>query len=261
MESQGVGRRRAAASKATEIAVGGESFRVSRDKSLLRLGAVLGLLGFLVQVVMDRLHPHGVAPNDSVSAFREYAGSDIWTAVHIGQFVGTLFIVLALVALARSLYQQPGVAGALAVVGTVTAILVAAVFAVQMAVDGVALKAAINTWIAAASPADQSVAFQVAETVRWTEKGLGGLFQFINGTTLLALGVSIALGDRYPKWIGFVGALAGVGFLAGGIVTAHTGFSARAGWLLTPATVLLAVFLLGAVILMWRRSGRAESPG
>jgi hypothetical protein len=146
-------------------------------------------------------------------------------------------------------------------VGTVTAILVAAVFAVQMAVDGVALKAAINTWIAAASPADQSVAFQVAETVRWTEKGLGGLFQFINGTTLLALGVSIALGDRYPKWIGFVGALAGVGFLAGGIVTAHTGFSARAGWLLTPATVLLAVFLLGAVILRWRRSGRAESPG
>jgi hypothetical protein len=56
--------------------------------------------------------------------------------VHIGQFVGTPFIVLAFVALARSLYQQPGVAGALAVVGTVTAILVAAVFAVQMAVDG-----------------------------------------------------------------------------------------------------------------------------
>jgi hypothetical protein len=142
MESEGADRQRAAASETSEIAVGGESFKASRDKSLLRLGAVLGLLGFVVQVLMDRLHPHRVPPNDSVNVFREYAGSNIWTAVHIGQFVGTLFIVLALVALARSLYQQSGLAGALAVVGTVTAILVAAVFAVQMAVDGVALKAA-----------------------------------------------------------------------------------------------------------------------
>jgi hypothetical protein len=260
MESEGMGRRRAAASEATQIEVSGESLRGRRDKSLLRLGAVLGLLGFVVQIVMYRLHPPRVAPNDSVNVFQEYAGSNIWTAVHIGQFVGTLFIVLAFVALARSLCQQSGVAGALAVVGTVTAILVAAVFALQIAVDEVALKAAINTWVDAASPADQSAAFQVAETVRWTEKGLGGLFQFINGTTLLALGVSIALGDRYPKWIGFVGALAGLGFVAGGVVTAHTGFAATAGWFLTRATVLLAVFVLGVVILMWRRSGRAERP-
>jgi len=260
MDSEGMGRRRAAASDATQIEVSGESFRGSRDKSLLRLGAVLGLLGFVVQIVMDRLHPHRVAPNDSVNVFREYAGSDIWTAVHIGQFVGTLFIVLAFVALASSLYQQPGLAGGLAVVGTVTAILVAAVFAVQMAVDGVALKAAIDTWVDAASPGEQSAAFQVAEAVRWTEKGLGGFFQFINGITLLALGVSIALGARYPKWIGFVGALAGIGFAAGGTVTAHTGFSPTAGWFLTPATVLLAVFVIGIVILMWRRSGRAERP-
>ena len=81
----------------------------------------------------------------------------------------------------------------------------------------------------------------------------------INGITLLALGVSIALGTRYPRWIGFVGALAGLAFVAGGTVTAHTGFSATSGWFLTPATVLLAVFLIGVVILMWRRSGRVES--
>jgi hypothetical protein len=98
MEPEGMGRRRAAASKATQIEGSGEGFRDSRDKSLLRLGAVLGLLGFVVQIVMDRLHPHRVAPNDSANVFREYARSDIWTAVHIGQFVGTLLIVLAFVA-------------------------------------------------------------------------------------------------------------------------------------------------------------------
>jgi cbb3-type cytochrome oxidase subunit 3 len=223
---------------------------------VLRLGAALGLLGFVVQIVMDRLHPHRVAPNDSVNVFREYAGSHDWTAVHIGQFLGTLLIVLAFVALARTLARQRGLAGALAVVATVTAVLVAAVFAVQMAVDGVALKAAIQAWTAAPTPVDQAATFQVAESVRWTEKGLGGFFQILNGATLLCLGCSIALGDRYPTWLGLVGAVAGVGFLAGGVATAHTGFSPGAGRLLLPGTVLLAVFLIGVVVLMWRRGGR-----
>jgi hypothetical protein len=231
----------------------------SQDRSLLRLGAGLGVLGLLVQIAMDRLHPHRIAPNDSANVFQEYAESDTWTAVHIGQFVGTLLLVLTFIALARSLYQQHGAAGALAVVGAVTAVLVAAVFAVQMAVDGVVLKEAISTWVGAQAPADKTAAFQVAETVRWIEKGLGGFFQFLNGLTLLALGLSIALGTRYPKWVGAVGALAGVGFVVGGVTTAYTGFSPEAGRLLTPATVLLAVFLIAVVILMWRRGGRTES--
>jgi Domain of unknown function (DUF4386) len=228
---------------------------VSVDKALLRLGAVAGTLGIVLQVVMDRLHPHGVDPNDSAAVFREYAGSHDWTWVHIGQFAGTLLIIVGLIALARSLSRQAGVAGALGVVGAVTGMLVAAVFAVQMAVDGVALKAAIDAWTGA-SGADQAAAFQVAESVRWTEKGLGGFFQMVEGVTLLTLGLSVALGRRYPRWLGWVGVVTGVGIIAGGTMTAHSGFSAAAGLILTPATVLLAVFLVGIFIVMWRRSAR-----
>jgi hypothetical protein len=53
--------------------------------------------------------------------------------------------------------------------------------------------------------------------------------QFINGATLLALGVSIALGDRYPNGLA-LWVRRRSGFVAGGTVTAHTGFSATAGW-------------------------------
>jgi hypothetical protein len=207
----------------------------------------------VLQVVMDRLHPHQVDPNDSPAVFREYAGSQDWTWVHIGQFAGTLFIIVGLIALARSLSRQAGVAGALGVVGALTGVLVAAVFTVQMAVDGVALKAAVDTW-AGAVGADQSAAFHVAESVRWTEKGLGGFFQMIEGVTLLSLGLSIALGHRYPRWLGWVGGLAGIAIMAGGTITAHTGFSASSGLLLAPGTVLLAVFVVGTFIVMWRRS-------
>lgn len=225
---------------------------VGVDRSLLRLGATAGLVGVVLQVVMDRLHPHRIDPNDSAGVFREYAGSHDWTWVHIGQFAGTLLIIFGFIALARSLSRQAGVAGALGVVGAVAAVLVAAVFTVQMAVDGVALKAAIDAWMGAA-PADQSSAFQVAESVRWTEKGLGGFFQMVQGITLFTLGLSIALGGRFPRWLGVVGALAGAVTMVGGTVTAHTGFSSTAGLILTPGTLLLAVFAIGTFIVMWRR--------
>jgi hypothetical protein len=62
----------------------------------------------VLQIVMDRLHPHRVNPNYSTAVFREYATSQIRTAVQIGQFAGTSFIVLGLIALGRSLTRQSG---------------------------------------------------------------------------------------------------------------------------------------------------------
>jgi hypothetical protein len=221
------------------------------DRSLLRLGAVAGAAGILLQVVTDQLHPSRAHPNDSPAAFAEYARSDSWVAVHIGQYVGTLLIVLALVALARSAARQHGVAGALAVVGTVAAVVVAAVFTVQMAVDGVALKAAVDVW-SNAPAADKPAAFLTADAIRSVEKGLGGFFQMTNGVTLLALGLSVALGSAFPRWLGWVGAVAGAGWFVGGVVTAHTGFSMEASRILLAPLLLSLLFLLGVCVAMWR---------
>jgi len=225
----------------------------STNPALLRIGAVAAVSGIAVEVVMQFLHPSQADPNDSVAAFEEYAHSQIWADVHIGQFAGTLLIVLGLVALSRALSRQPRLAGALAVVGGVAAILVAAVFAVQMAVDGVALKGAIDAWTHAA-PAEKAAAFQVADGIRWIEKGLSGFFHLVNGTTLLALGLSMALGRAYPRWLGWIGAAAGVGFLAGGRTVAHTGFSPQAGTVLQVALLLSLIFLIGSSVATWRRS-------
>ena len=224
------------------------------DSALLRIGAVAGVTGLLLQLVMDRMHPSQADPNDSGAAFTEYSRYGLWTIVHIGQFLGVLLLVLALLALARALSRQRGLPGALAIVGSVTAILIAAVFAVQMAVDGVALRSAIDTWTSAAGP-EKASAFQVAEGLRDVEKGLSGFFHLNNGLTLVALGLSVALGHLYPRWLGWVAVLAGLGFLTGGVVTAHSGFSADAGLVLTPGLLLLAVFVVGIGISMWRRAG------
>jgi len=222
------------------------------------MAAVAIPIGVVVQILMETLHPSNADPNDSAAAFQEYAASNTWTIVHIGQFFAALLVALALVTLAQSLTRQGGVAGALAVIGGVTAILVAAIFAVQMAVDGVALKATVDTWADATQAGDKTSAYQVAEGMRALEKGLSGFFHLANGTTLLALGLAIAFGRSYPRWLGWVGAVSGLGFLAGGVVAAHTGFSALTGTVILGPVVLGTVFLLGAAVCMWRRSSTAR---
>jgi hypothetical protein len=226
------------------------------DPALLRAGAVAGITGLLLQVAMDQMHPAHADPNDSKAAFTEYSHYGLWTVVHIGQFLGTLLLVIALLALARGLSHQHGIPGALAVFGTVTAVMLAAVFAVQMAVDGVALRSAIDTWAGAVPGPGKTSAFEVADALRALEKGLSGFFHLNNGLTLITLGLSIALGRLYARWLGGVAVLAGLAFLVGGVITAHAGFSTGAGLVLTPALVLLAVFIIGICISMWRHAAR-----
>jgi fluoride ion exporter CrcB/FEX len=232
--------------------------QVSRipEKTVLKVGAIAGGIGLVLQLIMEHLHPHHAQPNNSVAAFTEYAHATGWTAVHIGQFFGTLLIAVALLALCRSLTRQPGLAGAFASGGAVALVVVASVFAVQMAVDGVALKHAVDTW-AGATDAAKTSAFQVAEGVRWLEKGLSAFFHFMNGTALLGIGLSIVVGRSYRSWSGWVAIAAGIGFLAGGALTASSGFSMDAATILQPSLLLLAVFLVGSYVSVWRRGMRS----
>src|SRR3954453_24015971 len=179
----------------------------SSDRALMRIGAITGVAGIAVQVAMNFLHPSHADTKKSLQVFEEYSHSTNWPGVHIGQFLGTFLIALSLIALARVLSRQRGLPGALARVGPVTAVMLATIFPVQMAVDGVALRSTIETW-ASATGAEKTSAFQVAEGIRALEKALSAFFHLNNGFTLLALGVSVALGHLYARWLGWVAVLA-----------------------------------------------------
>jgi hypothetical protein len=196
------------------------------------------------------LHPHSAQPNDSRAAFAEYAHSHDWVMVHLGQYVGALLITIGLVTLALSQARRAGIAGQLGRIAAITALVSSAVFAVQMAVDGVALKAAVDHW--ASAPSSQRVAaYDVADAVRSLEKGLSALFHLNNGLSLLALGLGLVT-RRASRILGWLGCLAGVGFLTEAILTAQTGFSPQAGTFALFPTVLLIAFLIGAARAMWR---------
>ncbi len=160
------------AREATARQVGGD------DAITTRIGAAMLPLGVVVLVVTETLHPGREDPMDFPAVFREYAQSNIWTAVHLGEYFGFLLLLGGLVALYYSVSAKPGAGAGLAPFGLATAVTTAASFTVLQAVDGITLKRAVDAW--ASAPAEQEFArFAAAEAVRWTEIGVNSLSSFL----------------------------------------------------------------------------------
>lgn len=216
-----------------------------------RIGAVALPLGIILIAVSEYFHPSRENPMDNPVVFMEYAHSDIWTTVHLGEYFGFLLLLLGgLVALYYSVSTRPGVGAGLAPFGLAAAVTAAASFTVLQAVDGITLKRAVDTW--ASAPADQeTAAFAAAEAVRWIEIGMNSLSFFLAGLTLFIYGMAIAFGRVYPRWVGLIAAVSGAAFMYNGaVVVAYEGF--------VPSIIKLVGLVLSAVwafimaALMWR---------
>src|SRR5215210_6023365 len=217
-----------------------------------RLRAAALPLGVVVLVATETLHPSKEDPMDFPAVFKEYADSDIWTAVHLGEYLGFLLLLGGLFALCYSVSAKPGVGAGLAPFGVAAAVTAAASFTVLQAVDGIALKRAVDAWVSA--PADQEVArFAAAEVVRWIEISMNSLSYFLAGLTLFLYGVAIAFGSVYRRWVGLVALISGAAFMYNGVVqVAYEGFVSSIIKLV--GLVLLALWAVIMAVLMWRNS-------
>jgi hypothetical protein len=199
--------------------------------------------------VATLLHPMSADPNDPVAAFTEYAADRLWVASHLGQFLGVALLGVALVALGDE--AEAGLPAAWARIGIAATGASIAVAAVLQAVDGVALKAAVDRWMQA-SGEDRLHAFESAFAVRQIEIGLASLLSVLFGLTLIVFGVSIFLSRRFPKWLAALGLIGGLGTLAAGVVQAYTGFSALAMMVGMPANTFLLVWAVLVGTYLWR---------
>ena len=109
------------------------------DAITTKLGAVALPLAVIVLVVTEYFHPGREDSMDFPAVFMEYAHSNIWTAVHLGEYFGFLLLLGGLVALYYSVSAKPGVGAGLAPFGLAAAVTAAASFTVLQAVDGIAL--------------------------------------------------------------------------------------------------------------------------
>jgi hypothetical protein len=66
------------------------------DRASLRLSAALLLAGQVLYIVVTQFYAGGAA-NDHPAIFAVYAGSGIWKAVHVGQFMCAAILLAGLV--------------------------------------------------------------------------------------------------------------------------------------------------------------------
>lgn len=231
---------------------------MTTSPALARTGAVAAILGAASLLVSTLLHPMDSDPNDAQAAFAEYAASTHWVWIHLGQFIGLGTLGMALVALAGTI--EPGRATVWSRFTAAGATALVAVGAALQAVDGVALKAMVDRW-AAAAPEARAATYEAAFAVRQIEIGLASLSSLLAALTLLICGVALCLSERYPNWLGGMGVLTGVGLAAAGAIQAQTGFSdvAMTVGMLASSLLLLWFVLSGA--LMWRLAVRSALLG
>jgi hypothetical protein len=192
----------------------------------LRAAGLLAFGGAAVSLVAGALHPGTQPPNQHAAVFAEYAASSTWTAVHLGQFVGMALLIAGLLGVLDALKSAtPGRAsGRLVRLGIVVASIALALYAMLQAVDGVALKQAVDAW-ASAPASERAGRFAAAETVRWLEWGARSYHSFVFGSALLLAGAALVWNRRSLRIAGVLMAGSGLTYLAQGWILGTEGFS------------------------------------
>jgi Domain of unknown function (DUF4386) len=226
----------------------------SSRRSLYRVGGIAAVVGSLAGMIGNLVHP-ATPLDDPPGVARVIADSDAWTTIHLVIIGGIILLLGGLLALYRSI--PDGLAGALAQFGWAAAIAGIAVGTILVVLDGVAAKQLADEW--AAAPAEQSAAaLRVVTANETTNFALASLFNILfAGVTFVLYGLAVALSDAYPRWLGWVAAIAGVGSIAAGLIQALVGEPTAASRVLTiigPTVITLWLLVLGVLLVRKARA-------
>src|SRR5919106_1616809 len=224
------------------------------QRPLLKIGSILFIAGMVIAIVSTVIHPSTEDPANHSLVFAEYASDDSWITIHIGQFAGVIMVFAGgFVALYRLLVQsESSTASILAWIGLAFAIMTASAFAVLQAVDGIAQKRAVDSWVAAPSE-NKAITFGVAEGIRYIEYGTNSIFRILQGLVAIVFGVAIVKSKLLNKWIGGAGVVIGAATIYAGLEVAYLGF----GGLTTIIGISMIIYFIWVGVLgglMWKKS-------
>ncbi len=225
-------------------------------RPLLQMGSIAFLAGIVIVIVSTGFHPSREDPANHTLVFMEYANSDPWIAIHIGQFAGGIVVFAGgfgslYLLLVRS---ESSTTPALALLGFAVAIIAVSTLAILQAVDGIALKMAVDSWAAAPAAEEKAIIFRVAEGIRWTEIGTNSIVRILQGTVAVIFGVAIVKSKLLSRWIGGVGVFAGAVTIIAGVEIAYVGFASSHAGVGAVSLIIYSIWIgiLGGF--MWRKA-------
>lgn len=227
-----------------------------RERSLFKFGSVSAIAGAILGFATNFLHPRTSDIANPEAYLREVAESAIWIGDHVGILFAALLALGGYAAIYRSFTTERGTAWAR--LGSMGALLGAAIISVLMATDGIAAKVVAGEWMNAPA-AEKAVAFRVGVALAQVNFSLFSVTIVVwFGVTNILYGLAILTDDVYPRWLGWVAVIGGGASVLVGLNQAYTGLSVLTTNILFPivSTVLILWFLVMGVVL-WRRAGAA----
>jgi len=216
---------------------------------IFRIGSAAGIVGALLGLVGNLVHP-ATPTGDPEGVARTIANSRLWVPDHLVIVLGLILMLGGLAAIALSI--QDGLPGALARLGSVAAVAGITIGLILVTLDGLAAKQIAQAW-ATAPPAEQAAALRLVLAEETINFALAALFNILfAGVTFILYGLAVAWSRVYPRWLGWVVVVAGVGSVAAGLVQAAVGESTTVTRILTiifPTVITLWLVQMGMLLL------------
>lgn len=221
------------------------------DQVLFRIGSRLAVIGAIIALAANLLHPRTL-PSPSPEAYlAEIAGSRLWVVDHLGIFVGFLLIAGGLVAFSRSLQGAGAAWGRL---GAALAVASLGVLGVFFAGDGIAEKTLAQAFVAA-PPAERAAALHAAEALTALNFALFSVMMVLYfGLTYVVFGLAVLADGTYNRWMGAWPLLAGLAMIPVGLVQMLSGPSSRTFGFFGVFSLALTVWVLVMGIKLGRRA-------
>jgi hypothetical protein len=219
------------------------------DRWIYRLGAGAAVVGSLLGMVGNLVHP-ATPLDDPQGIARTIAESGaMWISIHLVIVIGIALMLGGLVGLFYAL--RGGMAGAFALFGLVAAVAGATIGLILVILDGVASPQLAKEWMAA-SQDESEVALQIVLVSETLNFALASLFNFVfAGATFLLFGLAVASSRVFPRWLGWVVVVAAVGSIGAGLIQAYAGEPTTASRILTiigPTTITLWLLVIGILL-------------
>jgi hypothetical protein len=213
------------------------------DRRVMRLAGLVAMVGAVLAVVFNFLHPTADEVDNVRSSVQTAADEGIWVFDHYILGWTVALALFAFIAISRSFLKEP--AASWGRVALIFGIGGSTLLFATVVIDGWAVKEA-------AEAQGEEIAVSVAYVAEaFFIASIGAFF----GITPVLFGTAVLSGDEYPAWLGWTAVLAGILGVVTGTIIFFDGFSDfTVNILFTGASLLFTVWIGAMGYQLWQRS-------
>lgn len=218
------------------------------ERTFLRIGGLAAIVGGVLALVGNLLHPRYDAPD--VEVYRKIANSDRYRISDVIILLALMLTVAGIVAVSRSLGSGRG--GALAQYGRVAALVGGSIAVAEIGLETYGFKQAAATF-ATARPGDQVGSFWATNAVDHINTGLFNTWTIVFlGVAPLLLGAAALTSRARPSWIGILGVVGGAACVVVGFVNLVRADQTAMQVPFLIGSLVVTVWVVAAGAVLWR---------